>query len=554
MSSFYVKINDKKSGPYDATKLKQPAGAGETSQDELVAPDGETNWVTGDKATGLFSASTTRNSEVSSKPAVKSGGRGILRSLAGAAEAVGNQAVAFVADPGFLTRRRRIAITGLAATGKTVFLTTLINHLKYHDASQFRLFGEAVTAKLFTEKDLNDGLERFDHSVHAKAMQTGRWPQKTVDVSSYACGFKTNYHWVDYQVEFLDWPGERIADVSMYKCDYAAWSDHLLKYWEVEEERRYEHVAPYLAALQQDRLSEASILVEFRLALARSILGYNPFISPSCFLLGRDGRRLRGTSAEQLADTGIAGLSNDAQFAPLPKEVRKRQTELAAMFAQRYAQYREQVICSLVGGLAGCNRLIVLLDIPAILASGVGMLNDNCEMVEQMLAGFDARAGLTKRLIKRLWEAVAPAMWMWPGIEKIAFVANKADLVAGPVNRDNMLGLLKEMLRSVVSKIDGVEIGYFVASAVNSTKHAPDQSDDGNRLIGKPLHDEQGRRLPPSAPEQSFCTSSVPKTWPERRWLSGEFTFPDVYPALPPGNFQLPKHIDLDKVFQFILD
>lgn len=556
MSTFYVKIKGARSGPYDAIKLKQLARAGEIAQDDLVSRDGETNWVKGSNVVGLF---PTPNTQPAAQPGI---GDSVLSVLSGigdeissAAKATGKATteLAFnLTNPGFLTTRRRIAITGLAATGKTVFLTSLLNHLNLHDPS-FHLFQNDATAKLFAEKQVHDGLEKFDYELFSRAMQTGRWPQKTVDVSSFACTFKTDSSWGDYQVEFLDWPGERIADVAMAKCNYDTWSDHLLKYWTVEDEKRFQHVAPYLAAVQQDNLSEPSILGEYRMALGRLILDYNPLISPSCFLLGRDGKKLRGTSPEQLASSGIVGVSEDSQFAPLPKAVRNRQPELAAKFSQRYDDYKKEVVSNLVSALANCNRLIVLLDLPSILAAGSGMLHDNCEMVKQMLAGLDARAGFATRVLRKLFNLFAPAMWMWPGIEKIAFVANKADLVAGEANRSNLRALLQEMLRPVVSKIEGVEIGYFVASPVVSTAHPTNVSSDGDRLIGKPMFDDLGNRLPADSPAKSFLVSRVPERWPDRRWTIGEFVFPDVYPALPASAFQLPKQIELDKVLRFIL-
>jgi predicted YcjX-like family ATPase len=452
---------------------------------------------------------------------------------------------------GFMTRRRRIAITGLANTGKTVFLTTLLNHLNHHEPSEFRIFDETkeITVKQFTEEEPADKIEKFDYSIFAQAMRTGHWPRKTVDVSAYRCHFNTDNHWVSHQIEFLDWPGERVADVVMYKRDYAEWSDYLLKRWEVAEDNYRQHVKPYLTAAEQIGLTETSILNEYRLALARLILDYNPLISPSCFLVGRDGNRLRGSSAEQLAGAGLVGTSGDAQFAPLPKEIRQRQPERAATFAQRYEAYRRQVVCNLFDAVQRCNRLIVLVDIPSILASGHGRLNDNYDMIDELIKGLEATSSKATGFIKGIWHSLAPASWMWMGVEKIAFVATKADLVASDENRNNLRILMEQMLRDIQNRIPAVKIGYFVASPVKSTG----QPQDGSFLTGKLMFDEGGSRLPPDAPEQTYKASAVPSKWPER-WSSGQYHFPAVYPAIPKGKFMLPKHIGLDRVLQFVLE
>jgi predicted YcjX-like family ATPase len=539
-TTYFVKINDKKFGPFDAAKLKHLAGAGKVSPDDAVSRDGETSWVKASNVKGLF-PEPSNNADAPPEPPNDRQSR--LQSLWRAASSA--------TDLGFLTRRRRIAITGLAGTGKTVFLTTLINHLKHHDPSGFHLFDDKtdVEVKQFAEVEMNEGLREFGHSVYAKAMQTGRWPHKTVDVSAYACRFNTDRHWVEHRVEFLDWPGERVADVVMCKRSYADWSDRLVEYWEVSDSNYQRHVAPYLAALQHKALSEKSILAEYRLALGRLVLDNNPLISPSCYLVGRDGNRPGGSSPEQLADRGVVGVNADSQFAPLSNEARRRLPELAGRFTQRYDEYRTQVVDGLFDSLKRCNRLIVLVDIPAILASGPNRLNDNHEMVDELLNRLDASASKAKGIIKGLYNALAPAELMWTGIEKIAFVATKADVVGGQENRDNLLKLLKEMLRDIVSRVEGVEMGFFVASPVNSTQHPA----DGSFLIGKPMFDEQGMRLPADAPERSYPVSEVPEKWPEC-WSCGEYSFPDVYPALPKGRFMLPKHIGLDKVFRFVLE
>lgn len=452
---------------------------------------------------------------------------------------------------GFMTRRRRIAITGLANTGKTVFLTTLLNHLNHHEPSEFRIFDETkeVTVKQFTEEEPTDAIEKFDYSIFAQAMRTGHWPRKTVDVSAYRCRFNTDNHWVSHQIEFLDWPGERVADVVMYKRDYAEWSDYVLKRWEVAEDDYRQHVKPYLAATEQIGLTENALLNEYRLALARLILDYNPLISPSCFLVGRDGNRLRGSSPEQLAAAGLVGLSGETQFAPLPKEIRQRQPDRAATFAERYEGYRKQVVCNLFDAVQRCNRLIVLVDIPSILASGHGRLNDNYDMIDELIKGLEATSSKATGFIKGIWHSLAPASWMWMGVEKIAFVATKADLVAGDDNRNNLRILMEQMLRDIQNRIPAVKIDYFVASPVKSTGQPP----DGSFLTGKLMFDERGSRLPPDAPEQCYKSSAVPSKWPER-WSSGQYHYPAVYPAIPKGKFMLPKHIGLDRVLQFILE
>jgi predicted YcjX-like family ATPase len=540
MSTFFAQIEGKVSGPFDAAELKRLAAAGRISDHDQISKDGKTGWVAARNVHGLFPPPEPGAEPLGSPTPEQPNGRSI------------GDAMLDVLPKGFLTTRRRIAITGLASTGKTVFMTTLINHLKHHDPTTFRLFQDKahVTVKHFAEDDSDSQVGHFDHSVYADAIRHGTWPSKTLDVSAFSCRFNTDRdYWGDYHIEFLDWPGERLADAAMYKQDYTEWSDNLLKHWAVAEPDYRRHVAPYLAASQRAGLTEKSILAEYRLALAQLIMDFKPLISPSCFVVGQDGNRLKGRTAEDLAAIGVAGLDIHSQFAPLPKESRRRQPDLNAIFSHRYEEYRNRVVHRLFGAIQRCNRLIVLVDIPAILASGHGMLNDNYKIVEQMLNGMQANSGFVKRMARRVFNKLAPASWMWSGIEKIAFVATKADLVGGQENKDNLLRLLKEVLRDIVNRIEGVQTEFFVASPVSSTSCPP----DGSFLIGKLMFDALGRRCPPDSPEQRYTVPRVPDAWPEHDWPRDEFNFPDVYPAIPQAVFRLPKHIGLDDVFRFIL-
>lgn len=540
MAPFYAQIHGKVCGPFGAAELKSLVASGQISDNDQISKDGKTGWVAARNVHGLFPPAESSTQPLGSSLPEQPNARSI------------SDAMLDALPKGFLTTRRRIAITGLASTGKTVFMTMLINHLKHHDAGTFRLFQDKadVNVKHFIENDGNSPIGKFDHSVYADAIRHGTWPVKTLDVSGFSCSFNTDRdYWGNYQIEFLDWPGERLADAAMYKQNYAEWSDHLLKHWSVAESDYRRHVAPYLTASQQASVNENSILADYRLALARLIMDFKPLISPSYFLIAQDGNTLKGHKAEELAAKGVAGLQSDSQFAPLPKETRNRQPELTAIFTQRYDDYRERVVRRLFGAIQRCNRLIVLVDIPAILTSGHGMLNDNYKIVEQMLKGMEANSGLAKRVVRKVFNKVAPASWMWTGIEKIAFVATKADLVGGAKNRDNMRRLLKEMFRDVVNRIEGVETDFFVASPVSSTTCPTDES----FLIGKLMFDGDGKRRSPNAPEQRYAVSAMPDVWPDHAWSGEQFSFPDVYPAIPQAVFRLPKHIGLDDVFQFIL-
>src|SRR5262249_16297571 len=121
------------------------------------------------------------------------------------------------------TAERRVGVIGLYASGKTVFLTSLLNHLKDHDADRFRLGnGGAPPLRKFQELPTDPGWERFAYqSCRDAIVHAGSWPGKTKDRFQFVCSFeRTDWHLSRAKLKFYDLPGERVADAVMAGKDY----------------------------------------------------------------------------------------------------------------------------------------------------------------------------------------------------------------------------------------------------------------------------------------------------------------------------------------------
>src|SRR5438067_283033 len=128
------------------------------------------------------------------------------------------------------TSEHRIGVVGLHTSGKTVFLTSLINHLKDHDPARFRLGNGDVTIRRFRELALDRGWDPFNYKGNRDAVvHDGTWPRKTTDRAQYTCAFeRSDWRLADAKLKFYDLPGERIADAIMALRIYKDWSDHVL--------------------------------------------------------------------------------------------------------------------------------------------------------------------------------------------------------------------------------------------------------------------------------------------------------------------------------------
>jgi predicted YcjX-like family ATPase len=445
-----------------------------------------------------------------------------------------------------MTIDRRVGVVGLYHAGKTVFLTSLINHLQDHDPRLCPIDGGDVRLEAFREAPAGEQFEPFAYRHYRQFLvEKHAWPQKTRAVAEYACEFKKlrGRGREDVRLRFLDIPGERLADMFMAERDYGQWSDQVLRFLEVRPEYR-RHAADYIAALGADKADAQKLLYSYRLLLASLIFDYKPIVTPSTFIVDVNGgypdRESR--TVKKLAAARHCGIGAGGQFAPLSADARGRWPKLAAQFARHYEAYREKVYQPIAGWLRKCDLLLVLIDVTTILASGLGMYEGNRELLEHLFRA--AEPG--KSSLARLMDWVSGGLWRnaLRAVERVAFIASKADKVL-PEDRQRMQGLLENMTRKLVSGIEGLRVRWQVCAGVDSTEDCGNGKLEGvllraKRLWGKP------------APE-AFSPSRVPDYWPEN-WRAGEYAFPDVRPQIPARRDAVPKHIALHHVVSFILE
>lgn len=250
-------------------------------------------------------------------------------------------------------------------------------------------------------------------------------------------------------------------------------------------------------------------------------------------MLDRHGDAARPAQPDELAAERLCGLDASSQFAPLPRHVREANSELVREMGLHYQRYRNELVRPLFRDLADCQSMIVLVDIPSLLLGGVERYNDNRQIVldlfETMLGG--SSIGRLPRQLK-FWS---------PALQRIAFVASKADLVR---RSDLRAGRLKFLLRSMNSRaknlLPDAKVGWFVCSVCISTTQM-----DNDKLCGVPVEGN------PKRLEMQFGVSPLPQEWPSD-WDRESYQFPSVFPR-PPRNYQTPpRHRSLDSVFDFV--
>ena len=474
-----------------------------------------------------------------------------------------------------LTRRKRIAITGIANSGKTVFLTSLLWQLhEFGDANFFLENNVKITGFREVRSSSTFPFYKFQDAM----AKQGEWPRKTKDVHQYVGEFKRSDRLLKQRMEFLDFPGERIADAAIAGYDdFGDWSDHMFDYFESdsgyreaahdfrrESERvlsepenrsrsgaenvsqqhrqRPKGIRHRIRKSLEDALSRRQggcdhlrnqIVRSYRKVLARFALDCKPLVSPSVFLLDRLGDAARPAPPDVLAVERLCGLDASSEFAPLPKHLREAHPELVRDMQAHYQRYRKELVRPLFQNLARSQSLIVLVDIPSLLLGGVDRYNDNRQIVLDLFETMHGDSSIG-RLLRQL------RFWS-PALQRIAFVATKADLVRkSDLKSGRLKSLLRSMNRRAKNLFPDAEVEWFDCSVCISTTQMDDDKLRGVPVEGNP------NRLP-----MEFEVSPLPEEWPSD-WNHESYQFPSVFPH-PPRNYQTPpRHRNLDTVFDFV--
>ena len=354
-------------------------------------------------------------------------------------------------NPGFRHKDFRVALTGFVRSGKTVLITSLINHLLQHDPDRFRLEKNDTTNDTTKDKMRIVNAEVLPHKSEwppfpydkyraSLAERPPSWPEKTRSGSSIRLEYDTTrWRFTKARLTLYDLPGERFSDCCMYRTNYKDWSDRqidLLRYTP-DKPRELREFLDYLDSSKVGSdPKEAEIITKYKIALLAMHLRYQQYLSPSTVLIDRDGQLIiengeKGLSPSEIdpqrlamfAERRTAGLP-DGEFAPLPQSIRERNSKLTAQFEQRYRRYRKSVVAPIFKTLAKCNSLAVLIDITHILAGGPACLNEAEQFVTDVLEAVNPG-----RKWHHLVRSPLPKPLSGDPITRIAFVATQIDRV-----------------------------------------------------------------------------------------------------------------------------
>ncbi|MGD8162665.1 YcjX family protein [Pantoea sp. FN0307] len=443
-------------------------------------------------------------------------------------------------------RHLRLAVTGLSRSGKTAFITSLVNQLlNTHGGARLPLFSvvredRLLGVKRVPQRDM--GIQRFtyDEGLAQLYGSPPAWPTPTRGVSEMqlALRFRSQDSLLRHfkqtatlYLEIVDYPGEWLLDLPMLAQDYLSWSrqmNGLLQgdraKWAAEWKRLCANLDP-LAPADENQL--AAIAAAWTAYLLRCKQEGLHFIQPGRFVLPGE---MAGAPALQFFPWPQLNDIDEARLAQAGKGSN------LAMLRARYDYYCQHVVKGFYKNhFLRFDRQIVLVDCLQPLNSGPQAFNDMRLALTQLMQSFHYGQ---RTLFRRLFS---------PVIDKLLFAATKADHITADQHA-GLVSLLQQLVQDAWQNaaFEGINMDCIGLASVQATQSGIVDHQ------GEKIPALRGDRLSDGAPLTVF-PGEVPSRLPEHSfWQEQGFHFEQFRPQ--PLNVDQPlPHIRMDAALEFLL-
>ncbi len=413
--------------------------------------------------------------------------------------------------------RYRIAITGLSGSGKSVFLTSLINQFL---SNRDMVLGDrrGWIAKLrkttlpISNFPYRKYLERFRE-------EDSKWPDSTKGVSGFLIEIElqSRYSFIENKIielEFIDYPGEWLLDLPMQFKTFSEWSNYILSLSYFPEKELL--AKEWLASI--DSLDEKIIIQNYYNYLkALKEAGFS-FIQPGHFL--------------QKGELGEDELS----FTPLPPDLKN--SSLYKGFEKRYNKFIKKMLKAFDKPyFREYDKQIILVDLVKSLQKGYEAFEDMRRAVKEMLSpySYGHNSFLSKLFLTR--------------IEQVIIVGTKADNIANN-QHNNYKQILEDMLKEIIKELEikQVKVNSTIIASVKSTENVK------TKFQGRELSCLKGIVEGESEPSIHY-PGEIPEDFHNREsWREREFLFPNFKPKqFPLSDDRAVENIRMKELIELLI-
>jgi predicted YcjX-like family ATPase len=412
-----------------------------------------------------------------------------------------------------------LGITGLSQSGKSTFITSLINQLLHHDTASLPGFSPVLSERLIGVKvhPLEDKtLAPFPYEEAYKRITSAepQWPQSTVNTSGCLLELKLkkpsskinplSRESYSLYLEIRDYPGEWLLDLPLRDMSYSRWCSQCSAQY--TQSPRKELLGGLLDQLQQlDPLAEADH--EILKQLHTSYLAFLKeckygdkslsLIQPGRFLIPGDipdPELLEFIPLLKVASYTEGQLHNAAENSYFKQCEKRYQRYIKELIDPFYKQFFHRI-----------DRQLVIVDVVNALNAGPAYLDD----MRQALSNITDSFAYGKQ--NRVFQLFNPK------IDKVVFVASKIDQVLSE-DHEAVRQLLGQLIREAYKNAqhEGVFPECEAAAAVRSSrevKHEGERGISGLDNTGKPIgymHPTIAPRIPEGDEWQAFVDWKIP--------------------------------------------
>jgi predicted YcjX-like family ATPase len=437
----------------------------------------------------------------------------------------------------------RLGVTGLARSGKTVFITSLVANLLDRGRMPHLLAAaEGRIEAAFLQPQPDDTVPRFDYEAHLGALtaKSPTWPDSTRAISELRISLKVRPNGLlaglqgprTVHIDIVDYPGEWLLDLGLLDLSYDDWSAQVLS--RIVDRPQ---AAAYLA-LAKATNAEAKLDEPVAQSLASQFAAY--------LNAARDDGYYDCTPGRFLLPGDLVG-SPVLTFAPLAKTSTNPRRSLIREMERRFEAYKSQVVKPFFRDhFSRIDRQVVLVDALGAIHNGPQAVEDMRGAMSEILSLF--RPGKNAFLSRLL---------MGKRVEKILFAATKADHIHH-TQHPRLTAIMEALTRDARdrARFAGAQTAALSIAALRAT------TEDTVTHDGAPLQVVRGALLD-SGKQAAFYPGDLPEDPnhllnPAREgaseWLDQDYEVMRFAPApltLKPGVG--PPHIWLDRVAQFLI-
>ncbi len=448
----------------------------------------------------------------------------------------------------------RLGVTGLSRSGKTVFITALVNNLLHGGRlPAFSALAEGRLQRAWLQPQPDDNIPRFAYEDHLEAL-TGpnrHWPKSTKRISQLRLTLEYQPQgWFGRKlaggrlnIDIVDYPGEWLLDIPLLKLSFAQWSRQALAQSEeaarkplaAKWRRLMANISPGAPEDEQLARKAAAAFTAYLRACRDETVSLST-LPPGRFLMPGD---LEGSPA--------------LTFSPLDikPDAKAGDKTLHAMMERRFEAYKSHVVKPFFRNhFSRLDRQIVLVDTLFALNAGPAAVKDLEHALGDILMSF--RPG------KNSWLSAIVSR----RIDKILFAASKADHLHHS-SHDRLQNILSLLTGSAMkrARIAGADVGALAMASVRATREAAVRQNGVTLdcITGIPIKGERlGEEVFDGEEELAIFPGDLPEN-PEDALRPTSTGVEDLRfirfrpPLINTSSSPILPHIRLDRAIEFLL-